>query len=70
MTNKIEAKLIAATSKAMELISTGSTEVWSSQLGDLTKKQFITVLLRLNNTGFKVQHITNSYDNGFVVVKK
>lgn len=68
--NKYESTIKSATEKAIQLVNEGSSEVWSSQLGDLTKKQMIAVVLNLNNTGLTVRCIVNSLDNGFVVVKR
>lgn len=59
-----------ATQKALELINSGSVELWSAQIGDLTKGQLFKVSIQLSKNGFDSKIIKNSLDNGLVVTKR
>lgn len=59
-----------ATQKALELINSGSVEIWSAELGDLTKGQLFKVSIQLSKNGFDSRMIVNSLDSGLVVIKR
>lgn len=61
-------QITEATEKAVELIHTGNTEIWSAQLGDLTASKLMKVQVQLSKRGFHSVLLKNSFDNGLKVI--